>query len=104
MIAITDSVDVSITDTVSGPVLVTYAWEPSGLTATADATLPTEIVATTEFAGFTLCAGGVGVVEVVGVEGIGQASMKAALGAGRPVDLHDVDIFCDGTAVRKAGE
>lgn len=43
-------------------------------------------------------------VETVGVEGIGQASMKAALEAGKPVELHDLDIFCDGTAVRKAGE
>ncbi|MCB1279113.1 pyridoxal-phosphate dependent enzyme [Prosthecobacter sp.] len=43
-------------------------------------------------------------IETVGVEGIGQASMKAALEAGKPVELHDLDIFCDGTAVRKAGE
>lgn len=43
-------------------------------------------------------------IAVVGVEGDGQASMKAALEAGRPVELRDVDIFCDGTAVRKAGE
>ncbi len=39
-----------------------------------------------------------------GVEGAGQASMKAALDAGHPVELREVDIFCDGTAVRKAGE
>lgn len=43
-------------------------------------------------------------IELVGVEGIGQASMKAALESGEPVNLQDVDIFCDGTAVRKAGE
>lgn len=43
-------------------------------------------------------------ISVRGVEGEGQASMKAALAAGRPVELRDVDIFCDGTAVRKAGE
>ncbi len=43
-------------------------------------------------------------IEAVGVEGIGQASMKAALAAGKPVELDEVDIFCDGTAVRKAGE
>ncbi len=43
-------------------------------------------------------------IEIVGVEGTGQASMKAALEGGRPVALHDLDIFCDGTAVRKAGE
>ena len=42
-------------------------------------------------------------LEVVGVEGIGQASMKAAIAAGQPVELQDLDIFCDGTAVRKAG-
>jgi len=43
-------------------------------------------------------------IEIVGVEGTGQASMKAALEGGQPVALHDLDIFCDGTAVRKAGE
>lgn len=43
-------------------------------------------------------------IEAVGVEGIGQASMLAALGADRPIELNEVDIFCDGTAVRKAGE
>lgn len=43
-------------------------------------------------------------IEIVGVEGIGQASMKAALAAGKPVALDQVDIFCDGTAVRKAGD
>lgn len=43
-------------------------------------------------------------IEVVGVEGVGQASMKAALTAGKPVALDEVDLFCDGTAVRKAGE
>lgn len=42
-------------------------------------------------------------IEAVGVEGIGQASMSAALTAGEPVELREVDIFCDGTAVRKAG-
>ncbi|MES2307917.1 MAG: pyridoxal-phosphate dependent enzyme [Verrucomicrobiota bacterium] len=42
-------------------------------------------------------------IEIVGVEGIGQASMKAALDEGKPIDLKEVDIFCDGTAVRKAG-
>lgn len=42
-------------------------------------------------------------IETVGVEGAGQASMKAALETGKPVELHDLDIFCDGTAVRKAG-
>lgn len=42
-------------------------------------------------------------MELIGVEGAGQASMKAALAAGAPVALDHVDIFCDGTAVRKAG-
>ena len=42
-------------------------------------------------------------IEIVGVEGLGQASMKAALEADKPVALDEVDIFCDGTAVRKAG-
>jgi len=43
-------------------------------------------------------------IDLVGVEGIGQASMKAALAAGEPVSLENVDLFCDGTAVRKAGQ
>jgi threonine dehydratase len=43
-------------------------------------------------------------IEIVGVEGVGQASMKAALAAGKTVALESVDLFCDGTAVRKAGE
>lgn len=43
-------------------------------------------------------------IEIVGVEGRDQASMKAALEAGEPVSLDSVDIFCDGTAVRKAGD
>ena len=42
-------------------------------------------------------------IELIGVEGEGQAGMKAALLAGRPVALDDVDLFCDGTAVRQAG-
>jgi len=42
-------------------------------------------------------------IRLVGVEGEGQASMKAALKAGKPVQLDKVDLFCDGTAVRKAG-
>lgn len=41
---------------------------------------------------------------LIGVEGEGQASMKAALAAGEPVTLDRVDIFCDGTAVRRAGD
>ncbi|MDR0356342.1 MAG: pyridoxal-phosphate dependent enzyme [Deltaproteobacteria bacterium] len=43
-------------------------------------------------------------VLVVGVEQEGQASMKAAFEAGRPTPLSHLDIFCDGTAVKKAGE
>lgn len=43
-------------------------------------------------------------IEIVGVEGVGQASMKAALEAGKPVALEQVDLFCDGTAVRTAGD
>lgn len=42
-------------------------------------------------------------IELIGVEGEGQASMKTALEAGQPVALEEVDLFCDGTAVRKAG-
>lgn len=42
-------------------------------------------------------------IEVVGVEGVGQASMAAAIAAGEPVTLDYVDVFCDGTAVKKAG-
>ncbi len=41
---------------------------------------------------------------IVGVEGVDQASMAAAVSAGHPVELENVDLFCDGTAVRKAGE
>lgn len=43
-------------------------------------------------------------IEITGVEGTGQASMKAALEAGKPVTLDQLDLFCDGTAVRKAGD
>ena len=43
-------------------------------------------------------------IRIIGVEGEGQASMIAALEAGKPVQLDKVDIFCDGTAVRKVGE
>jgi len=42
-------------------------------------------------------------VQVYGVEGVDQASMSAAFEAGHPVELDYVDVFCDGTAVRKAG-
>ena len=43
-------------------------------------------------------------IVITGVEGVGQASMKAALAAGKPVTLDHLDLFCDGTAVRTAGD
>jgi threonine dehydratase len=42
-------------------------------------------------------------IRIVGVEGVQQASMAAAVKAGHPVALEKVDVFCDGTAVRKVG-
>ncbi len=41
---------------------------------------------------------------VVGAEPAEAASMAAALAAGRPVDLADLDTFVDGAAVRRVGE
>lgn len=43
-------------------------------------------------------------IAITGVEGSGQASMKAAFEAGKPVVLEQLDLFCDGTAVRKTGD
>ncbi|GLZ28970.1 L-threonine dehydratase [Lentzea sp. NBRC 105346] len=43
-------------------------------------------------------------VRLVGVEPAGAASMIAALNAGSPVVLPDVDTFVDGAAVRRAGD
>lgn len=43
-------------------------------------------------------------MKIIGVEGEGQACMKAAIDAGKIVTLKDIDTFCDGTAVTKAGE
>ncbi len=43
-------------------------------------------------------------IHIIGVEGIQQASMAAAIKAGHPVTLDKVDIFCDGTAVSKVGK
>jgi threonine dehydratase len=43
-------------------------------------------------------------IEIIGVESAGQASMKAAMDAGEPTTLDQLDLFCDGTAVRKAGQ
>jgi len=42
--------------------------------------------------------------KIIGVEGVGQASMKAALANGGPTELEYLDVFCDGTAVRKVGD
>lgn len=42
-------------------------------------------------------------LDIIGVEGVGQASLRAAHVAGRPVPLDNLDIFCDGTAVRQIG-
>jgi threonine dehydratase len=41
---------------------------------------------------------------IVGVEPAGAASMAAALAAGEPVELPQLDTFVDGAAVRRAGE
>lgn len=43
-------------------------------------------------------------IKIIGVETEGQACMSAAVAAGEPVALDKVDIFCDGTAVKKAGK
>lgn len=43
-------------------------------------------------------------LKVIGVQGTNQASMIAAMDAGRPVTLPYVDVFCDGTAVKRVGE
>ena len=43
-------------------------------------------------------------MKIIGVEGEGQACMKAAFDAGKLVTLEHVDTFCDGTAVKRAGE
>ncbi len=42
-------------------------------------------------------------IEIVGVEGVDQASMATAIAEGSPVTLDYVDVFCDGTAVKRAG-
>jgi len=39
-------------------------------------------------------------VEIIGVEGNDQASMKKAIDHGAPTPLDYLDVFCDGTAVR----
>ncbi|WP_126416426.1 threonine ammonia-lyase IlvA [Trueperella bialowiezensis] len=43
-------------------------------------------------------------VKVIGVEPAGAASMKAALEAGSPQTLEEIDTFADGTAVARAGD
>ena len=43
-------------------------------------------------------------VKVIGVEGVEQASMKAAIENGGPTYLDYVDLFCDGTAVNQVGD
>lgn len=43
-------------------------------------------------------------IHLVGVEGVQQASMAAAIEAGGPVTLPYLDVFCDGTAVKRAGD
>ena len=43
-------------------------------------------------------------IKIIGVEGVDQASMKAAVAAGELVTLPSVDTFCDGTAVTRAGD
>ncbi len=43
-------------------------------------------------------------IRVIGVEGEEQACMAAAVRHGAPVTLPYVDVFCDGTAVKRAGE
>lgn len=43
-------------------------------------------------------------MKIYGVEGVNQACMKAAFDAGTPVNIGKADIFCDGTAVRQAGD
>lgn len=40
----------------------------------------------------------------IGVEGVNQASMKCAVERGEREVLPYIDVFCDGTAVRQAGE
>lgn len=43
-------------------------------------------------------------IECIGVEGVEQASMLAAFSNGGPVTLDQVDLFCDGTAVKRSGQ
>lgn len=43
-------------------------------------------------------------IKIIGVEGEGQASMKASIEADEVVELETVNTFCDGTAVRRPGD
>jgi threonine dehydratase len=43
-------------------------------------------------------------IKLYGVEPEDAASMKAAIAAGRPVNLNEVGLFADGVAVRKVGD
>ncbi|MEW6989710.1 threonine ammonia-lyase, biosynthetic [Colwelliaceae bacterium 6441] len=43
-------------------------------------------------------------VKVIGVEAEDSACLKAALAAGKPVDLEQVGLFADGVAVKRIGE
>ena len=42
--------------------------------------------------------------KIIGVEGVDQASMKAAIASGAPTTLNHIDTFCDGTAVKRVGD
>ena len=42
-------------------------------------------------------------IRIIGVEGEGQASMKASVEAGQLVTLPKLSVFCDGTAVKRVG-
>lgn len=43
-------------------------------------------------------------VRIIGVEPDGAPCVAAAISAGRPVTLHDIDTFVDGAAVRRVGD
>ncbi len=43
-------------------------------------------------------------IKIIGVEGQGQASMKASVEEGKPITLDKIDAFCDGTAVLRPGD
>lgn len=43
-------------------------------------------------------------IKIIGVEGVGQACMKASIESGAPITLNNIDTFCDGTAVVRPGD